>query len=120
MGAPRWPTCAHLGAGRAGGLGRLGLSLRALPVILPVSFRVDGDAVLAWGPGLNGVPASQLTGNVVAFQTDGANPDNGQTWSLHVQGVATSAGGDRVPHVRIPIEVVTCRHFDGLRPTEPS
>ncbi len=93
--------------------GRVGLSLRALPVILPVGFRFHGDAVLVWGPGLEGVPAAQLAGNVVAFQTDGSDPDTGQTWSLHVQGVATSARGDPVPHVRISLEILTCRHFDG-------
>ncbi len=119
LGVGRWPPCAHLCLARAGGLGRVGLSLRALPVILPVGFRIDGDAVLVWGPGLAGVPSAQLSGNVVAFQTDGADLDTGQTWSLNVQGMATSAGAVPVPHLRIPLEIVTCRHFDGLPPAGP-
>lgn len=69
-------------------VGRLGVTLRALPVILPVNFRLHEDRIV-----LRSVPGSKLdaatTGAVVAFEADDHDPDGTWGWSVLVQGIAT-------------------------------
>lgn len=74
-------------------VGRIGLSIGALPVIFPIQCTVVGNSVLFptdKGSSL-GVAAS---GAVVAFQADAHIPAEGLWWSVLLQGVATplSAG----------------------------
>jgi hypothetical protein len=69
------------------GLGRVGLSVDALPVILPVGFRVDGDRIVfALRPGDRA--AGALDDVVVAFEADDVDPVTGSGWTVLVQGPA--------------------------------
>jgi len=68
-------------------LGRVGASLRALPVILPVRYAVAGENVV-----FRTAPGSKLTAAtrraVVAFEADRSDPGGAWGWSVLVQGVA--------------------------------
>lgn len=66
-------------------VGRLGLSMNALPVVLPVSFLVDGDRLVirtASGTKLD----AALAGAVVAFEADHFDSASGVAWSVLVRG----------------------------------
>jgi nitroimidazol reductase NimA-like FMN-containing flavoprotein (pyridoxamine 5'-phosphate oxidase superfamily) len=92
---------------RGGGAGHLGLSVRALPVVVPVTFAVDDDAVTVWGGALDRLPVLHV-GDVVAFQADGLDSDG--SWSVLVRGRAemtSSAGGA----LRISAELVDGQRF---------
>jgi nitroimidazol reductase NimA-like FMN-containing flavoprotein (pyridoxamine 5'-phosphate oxidase superfamily) len=68
-------------------IGRLAVSVGALPVILPVNFTViDGDIVIRTTPGTKLDAAA--TNSVVAFEVDGFDPVHPGGWSVLVQGVA--------------------------------
>lgn len=68
-------------------LGRVGLSVNALPVILPVNYRmVDGKVAFWSAPGLKLDAARD--GLVVAFEVEGAYPADGARWSVLVVGMA--------------------------------
>jgi len=76
-----------------GGLGRVGYSHHALPVIVPVGYTTVGQRVMlrCRADGL----ASQLNGQVVAFEVDHVDGDGQAGWSVLVTGtcrVLTSAG----------------------------
>ena len=65
--------------------GRVGLSVGALPVILPVNYAIYDGAILirtATGTKLS----AALRGTVVAFEIDGASEDETSAWSVLVQG----------------------------------
>lgn len=68
-------------------LGRLGLTMGGLPVILPVSFVVDGHSVI-----FRSVPGSKLhamaRGDVVCFEVDDADYERWIGWSVLVTGRA--------------------------------
>jgi uncharacterized protein len=67
-------------------IGRVGVSIGALPAVLPVNFAiVDGDIVIRTTPGTKLDAA--VTNMVVAFEIDGVDPIAGG-WSVLVQGVA--------------------------------
>ena len=71
-----------------GGLGRVGITMGALPVILPVTFAfVDDHIVFRTGRGtkLNVATA----GNVVAFETDRYDPIEHRGWSVLIVGRAS-------------------------------
>ena len=77
--------CALLLA--AGSVGRVGVSQRALPVVVPVNYAVlDGDIVIRTGAGTKLDAA--LAGAVVAFEIDAVDPIYHQGWSVLVQGRA--------------------------------
>ena len=68
-------------------VGRVALTARALPVVLPVNFGLlEGDIVWrsAQGTKLNAAAA----GFVVAFEADRLQPDRKEGWSVMVQGMA--------------------------------
>ena len=68
-------------------VGRVALTSRALPVVLPVNFAMlDGDIVWrsAQGTKLNDASA----GFVVAFEVDHYEPDHKRGWSVMIQGLA--------------------------------
>ena len=77
---------------RTVGSGRLGLSIDALPVVLPVSFAVDGDDLMVVAVGDDRLAAA-LAGAVVAFQADRHDPASGLEWSVLVRGCATRLAG---------------------------
>lgn len=76
-------------------VGRVALTARALPIVLPVNFAVlDGNIVWrsAQGTKLNAAAA----GFVVAFEADHYDADHQEGWSVMVQGMAhvITDGGD--------------------------
>jgi len=98
--APRWTTkqfdhlglevldddeCRTLLACTA--IGRVGLSLDALPVVLPVNYTVFDDSIL-----IRSTEGAKLgaawKGSVVAFEIDDYDPIGHTGWSVLVQGTA--------------------------------
>jgi hypothetical protein len=69
-------------------VGRVGLSIDALPVVLPLHFIVADESLLVQtirGTKLD----SAILGAVVAFQADAEDPRSLAQWSVLVQGIAT-------------------------------
>ena len=80
-----------------GGLGRVGITMGALPVILPVTFAfVDDDIVFRTGRGTKLNVAT--TGNIVAFETDCYDKVEHRGWSVLAVGRASRVepGGLRI------------------------
>jgi nitroimidazol reductase NimA-like FMN-containing flavoprotein (pyridoxamine 5'-phosphate oxidase superfamily) len=68
-------------------LGRLALSVNALPMILPVNFLLDGDRILIrTSPGTK--LAAATTNAVVAFEVDAMDPFAHAGWSVAVTGMS--------------------------------
>jgi nitroimidazol reductase NimA-like FMN-containing flavoprotein (pyridoxamine 5'-phosphate oxidase superfamily) len=71
-------------------LGRVGLSIGALPTVLPVNFRlVDGHVVFRTGVGSKLDAATR--GAVIAFEVDEVDALSHTGWSVVVTGVAEEA-----------------------------
>ena len=69
-------------------VGRLALSVRALPVVLPVNFALMSDGILIrTGAGTKLDQACDRA--VVAFEVDGFDPIAKVGWSVLVQGTAS-------------------------------
>lgn len=68
-------------------VGRIGLSMAALPVVLPVNFAVDGDRLVVRTAAGSKLDAA-LAGAVVAFEADHYDVDTGAAWSVLVRGSA--------------------------------
>jgi hypothetical protein len=71
----------------AAAIGRVGLSLDALPVVLPVNYTLFGESILirsAEGTKLG----AAWKGSVVAFEIDDYDPACHTGWSVLVQGTA--------------------------------
>lgn len=109
-------------------LGRVILSVAALPAAFPVNYRVRGAAIIfRTGPGTKVTRA--LDSNVVGFEVDSVDERTGTGWSVLVIGSATiisdpdeidaleqwgipSLAGDRLPlFVRISIDQVSGRRI---------
>jgi uncharacterized protein len=74
-------------------VGRIGASIDALPVILPVYFTPFGESVLfrtTIGTKLD----AATVGAVVAFQAEGDEPVDGTSWSVLLQGVASAVSDE--------------------------
>jgi len=72
---------------RSAQVGRVGLSMQALPVVLPVNFSlIDNDVVFRTVEGTRFHAAAN--GAVVAFEADGCEREGATGWSVLVQGVA--------------------------------
>jgi nitroimidazol reductase NimA-like FMN-containing flavoprotein (pyridoxamine 5'-phosphate oxidase superfamily) len=72
-------------------IGRVGISIDALPVILPVHFVLHNEAIVfrtVRGTRLDGA----TVGAVVAFQADARDEEDGSWWSVLVQGIGRPAG----------------------------
>jgi nitroimidazol reductase NimA-like FMN-containing flavoprotein (pyridoxamine 5'-phosphate oxidase superfamily) len=70
------------------GLGRIGLSVGALPVILPVRFRLDGERILIRTHSGTTLDAATRDA-VVAFEADATESGDAPGWSVLVTGVAS-------------------------------
>jgi nitroimidazol reductase NimA-like FMN-containing flavoprotein (pyridoxamine 5'-phosphate oxidase superfamily) len=74
-------------------IGRIGASIGALPVILPVHFAVHEESVL-----FRTIPGTKLDaatiGAVVAFQADAYEPLDGTGWSVLLQGIASEVSDE--------------------------
>jgi len=66
-------------------VGRLALSVRALPVILPVQYYLDGRR-LAICLGHHKIPEQSLNDVIIAFAADAIDPVTRSGWSVQVQG----------------------------------
>jgi Pyridoxamine 5'-phosphate oxidase len=66
-------------------VGRLALSVRALPVILPVWYYLEGRS-LAVCLGHRGIPDRSLNQAIIAFSADSIDPVTRSGWSVQVQG----------------------------------
>jgi len=68
-------------------VGRLGVSIQALPAILPVNFVLHEDRIV-----MRCVPGTKLDAataqTVVAFEADDYGPNGEWGWSVLVQGIA--------------------------------
>lgn len=66
-------------------VGRIGVSIRAVPVILPVNFALVREKIV-----FRTIPGTKLdaaaAGAVVAFEVDSYSPDGTSGWSVLVQG----------------------------------
>lgn len=71
-------------------LGRVGITIGALPVILPVHFRLVGEEIL-FRTGRGTKLDAATDGSVIAFEVDQVDPTYHQGWSVIVTGVASEA-----------------------------
>ena len=110
-------------------IGRIALSVGALPVVFPVNFTLfDGDILIRTAPGTKLRAAAANA--VVAFEVDDVDPVDHTGWSVMVQGVAneitdeaTVARAHRAPltpwarqngcYLRITCQVVSGRRIGG-------
>lgn len=84
-------------------LGRVALTLGALPVILPVHYALlDGDPVFRTDDGAKLKAAS--AGNILCLETDHDDPERHQGWSVLVTGPAEVLRGDDLERAkRLPL-----------------
>ena len=81
------------------GLGRIGISLGAMPAILPVNYALHGgDIVFRTGKGRK--LRAALDHTVVAFEVDRADSASHQGWSVLVVGRASEVTGADLEAVR--------------------
>lgn len=108
-------------------VGRVAISVSALPAIFPVNYRMlEGDVVFLTGDGLKSKAA--IANNVVGFEVDHLDPDRRTGWSVLVVGRARVvpdderaamgdlrlypwAGGTRSHLVRIHPELISGRRI---------
>lgn len=81
-------------------VGRLGLSVDALPVVLPVSFVVDQDRLVVRTSRGTKLDVA-LAGAVVAFEADDFDARTGDAWSVLVRGSTAVLGGPPGPLPRM-------------------
>jgi Pyridoxamine 5'-phosphate oxidase len=77
-------------------IGRIALSHRAMPLILPVHFRLDDQRIVVHTP--HGTTLHRCTDDVVvAFEAEGPAGAVEPRWSVVVHGIATHPQGFRQP-----------------------
>jgi uncharacterized protein len=69
------------------GTGRIALTVRALPTILPVRFVLDGERIVIRA-GSRSTLAAATRSAVVAFEADGHDDEPPREWSVVATGVA--------------------------------
>ena len=118
-------------------VGRVGVTIGALPAIFPVNFALsDGTVVFRTGEGTKLAAATDQA--VVAFEVDDWDPLEHTGWSvlaigrvsvvddpdevarLHHLPLAPWADGTREHFVRMPIEFVSGRRIDHTAPAQDS
>ncbi len=77
-------------------LGRIALSVRALPAILPVQYYLD-ERTLAICLGQYKIPSTSVVDTVVAFAVDAVDSSAKTGWTVQVQGVAHLPTSDGTP-----------------------
>jgi nitroimidazol reductase NimA-like FMN-containing flavoprotein (pyridoxamine 5'-phosphate oxidase superfamily) len=68
-------------------IGRLGLSVSALPVVLPVNFAILNDFIVV-RTGAGTKLEAAISGSVVAFEVGDVDENTMSGWSVLVQGIA--------------------------------
>lgn len=121
--------CLRLLRGHPVSVGRLGVTdVDGQPLIMPVNYRLDGDAVIIrTAPG--SLLAERAAGHRVAFEVDDVDAAWREGWSVLVQGVAQPvtdivelarlrrvplrpwAPGDRPLYLRIEPTAITGRQI---------
>jgi len=86
--------CWRLLAGES--IGRLALSVRSLPAVLPVQYYLDGDAV-AICLGHHDVPYQSIDGTVAAFAVDSLDKTSSSGWAVHCLGTLRPRGRKGTP-----------------------
>jgi nitroimidazol reductase NimA-like FMN-containing flavoprotein (pyridoxamine 5'-phosphate oxidase superfamily) len=76
-------------------VGRLALSVRALPVIVPVQYYLDGRR-LAVCLGHHELPERSLDETIIAFAADSIDPVTRSGWLVQVQGRSVVPRGVRI------------------------
>jgi uncharacterized protein len=77
-------------------VGRLGLSIEALPVILPVNYVLIDDSIVFRT--VHGTKLDAATRHaVVAFEVDQYEPDGSAGWSVLVRGRASEITDPEIP-----------------------
>lgn len=71
----------------ASSIGRIGISIGALPVVLPINFRLVDDQVV-FRTGIGSKLDAASTDSVVAFEVDEFDPLSHTGWSVVVSGTA--------------------------------
>jgi nitroimidazol reductase NimA-like FMN-containing flavoprotein (pyridoxamine 5'-phosphate oxidase superfamily) len=85
-----WDEC--LDRLRVGSIGRIAVTHRALPAIVPVNYVLSGSRVMfRTEPG--GMLARACAGTVVAFEVDELDPEGRSGWSVLVVGQAELLDG---------------------------
>ena len=111
-----------------GGVGRVGVTIHGLPVIMPVNYAsVDGDVLFRTGEGTKLDAATQRA--VIAFEVDRYDSGTRSGWSVLLVGrssmvtdaeelarldgydITPWAGGDRSNYVRLRPELITGRRI---------
>ena len=72
--------------------GRVGVSIGALPSVLPVNFRLVGDTIV-FRTGAGSKLHAATAGAVIAFEVDDVDPLDHTGWSVVVTGVAEERPG---------------------------
>lgn len=117
-------TCLHLLATQS--VGRLALTDRSGPDVVPVNYALDGEDVLI-ATTTYGAIARTATGHRVAFEADHTDPATRSGWSVVVRGTAHPAklfepiaespvawaDGPRSHVLRIRADVITGRQVAG-------
>jgi nitroimidazol reductase NimA-like FMN-containing flavoprotein (pyridoxamine 5'-phosphate oxidase superfamily) len=84
-------------------IGRVSVSMGALPVVVPVDYRLDDDSVIFRSP-LDRALAAACDGAVIAFQVDdfATLADTDARWSVHIVGVGSIVDtAETNPQVRL-------------------
>lgn len=77
-------------------VGRIALSVNALPEILPVQYYLDGQT-LAICLGQYDLPATSINNTVIAFAADSIDDSSRSGWTVQVEGVMEVPMVDGVP-----------------------
>ena len=75
-------------------VGRVGISIGALPAVLPVNFGLLGDSIV-FSTGAGTKLEAATTRAVVAFEVDAYEPDGQSGWSVLVVGRSSILPGDQ-------------------------
>jgi nitroimidazol reductase NimA-like FMN-containing flavoprotein (pyridoxamine 5'-phosphate oxidase superfamily) len=96
---------------RAGGVGRVGVSVSALPAIFPIRYDLSDNQIVFRG--VHGkIPLTALSGAIVAFEADSID-DFGHGWNVLVVGKAEPITDERDSLTRISCDRVSGRIFPG-------
>jgi nitroimidazol reductase NimA-like FMN-containing flavoprotein (pyridoxamine 5'-phosphate oxidase superfamily) len=97
---------------QAGGIGRVSVSIGALPAIFPVHYRLVDDDIVFRSPSDGAPGPGALDGAVIAFEADQFDPDEAGGWSVLVVGRVEP---DREPgFTRVPSERISGHRFTPL------
>jgi uncharacterized protein len=89
-------------------VGRIAISIHALPVILPVNYSMEGDRIVFRStPGTK--LSAALTRSVIAFEIDAYEPNADQGWSVVVQGVVETVTDEKQVEAlrRLPLRPIS-------------